>query len=58
MLLGSILVYARQLQIRCSQMFKDLHIISTDVYSSRFREQGGKIVGLFGKNSGKTDLPP
>ena len=57
MLLGSILVYARQLQIRCSQMFKDLHI-STDVFSSRFREQGGKIVGLLGKNSVKTDLPP
>ena len=58
MLLGSILVYAWQLQIRCSQMFKDLHIISTDVYSSRFREQGGKIVELFWKNSEKTDLPP
>ena len=49
MLLGSILVYARQLQIRCSQMFKDLHIISTDVYSSRFREQGGEDSGAFGE---------
>ena len=49
MLLGSILVYARQLQIRCSQMFKDLHIISTDVFILHVFGNKGEDSGAFGE---------